>query len=28
VDMSTPEPIARTLELFARRVDELERLLT
>ncbi len=28
VDMSSPEPIARTLELFARRVDELETLLT
>src|SRR5947209_3987464 len=27
VDMSSPEPIARTLELFARRVEELEKLL-
>jgi oligoendopeptidase F len=27
VDMSTPEPIDRTLQLFARRVDELEALL-
>jgi oligoendopeptidase F len=28
VDMSSPEPIERTLNLFARRVDELEELLT
>lgn len=27
VDMSTPEPIERTLQLFSRRVDELEELL-
>jgi oligoendopeptidase F len=27
VDMSSPEPIARTLQLFARRVEELETLL-
>ncbi|MEI6715345.1 MAG: oligoendopeptidase F [Verrucomicrobiota bacterium] len=28
VDMTSPEPIQRTLELFARRVEELERLLS
>ena len=27
VDMSSPEPIERTLRLFAKRVDELEALL-
>ena len=27
VDMSVPEPIDRTLQLFARRVEELETLL-